>query len=78
MSDTNGHSIHTRGKESLMKQLYSGTIFVDHATNYISNNHQDILTTTTTVESKEKCESKFNEFGVQIKQYAANNYTFPF
>ena len=32
MSPTKGRLIHTRGKESSMKQLCGGTIFVDHAT----------------------------------------------
>ena len=57
-----------------MKQLYGGTIIVDHATNYIFNNHQFNLTAATTVESKRKCGSKFDEFGIQIQQYAANNH----
>ena len=50
-----------------MKQLYGGTIFVDHATNYIFNNHQVNLTAATTVESKHKCESKFDKFGIPLK-----------
>ena len=59
-----------------MKQLCGVTIFVDHATNYIFNNHQVNLTAATTVESKHKCESKFDEFGIQIKQYVADNHPF--
>ena len=76
MSPTKGRLIQTRGKESSMKQLCGGTIFTGHATNYIFNNHQVNLTAVTTVESKHKCESKFNEFGIQIKQYAADNHPF--
>ena len=76
MSSTKGRLIHTRGKESSMKQLCGGTIFVDHATNYIFHSQQVNLTTATTVKSKEKCESKFDEFGIQITQYAADNHPF--
>ena len=39
MSPTKGSLIYTRGKESSKKQLCFGTIFIDHATNYIFNNH---------------------------------------
>ena len=68
MSTTKGRLIHIRGKGSSMKQVCFGTIFVDHATNYIFNNHKINLTAATTVESKHKCESKFDEFGIQIKK----------
>ena len=66
MSPTKGCLIHTRGKESSMKQLCGGTIFVDHTTYYIFNSHQVNLMAATTVESKQKYESKFDEFGIQI------------
>ena len=56
MSPTKGRLIHTRGKESSMKQLCGGTIFVDHATNFIFNNHQVNLAASSTVDSKHKCE----------------------
>ena len=67
MSPIKGCLIHTRGKESSMKQLWCGAIFVDHATNFIFNNHQVNLIAASSVASKHKCESKFDEFGVQIK-----------
>ena len=76
MSPIKGRLIHTRGKESSMKQLCGGAIFVDHATNLIFNNHQVNLTAASTVASKHKCESKFDEVGVQIKQYGADNHPF--
>ena len=68
--------MHTRGKESAIKQLCGGTIFVDHATNFIFNNHQTNLTAVSTVASKHNCESKPDEFGIQIKQYASDNHPF--
>ena len=64
MSPTEGRLIYTRGKESSMKQLCGGTIFVDHATNYIFNNHQSNLTAATTVKIKHKYESKVDEFDI--------------
>ena len=67
MSPTKGCLIHTRGKESSRKQLCGGTIFVDHSTNFIFNNRKVNLTNVATVGSKHQCESKFDEFGVQIK-----------
>ena len=76
MSPTKGRLMHTRGKESATKQLCGGTIFVDHATNFIFNNHQINLTAVSTVTSKHRCESKLDEFGVQIKQYASDNHPF--
>lgn len=76
ISPTKGGLIHTWCKESSMKQLCGGTIFVNHATNYIFNNHQVKLTATITVKSKHKCESKFDKFGIQIKQYDADNHPF--
>ena len=76
MFPTKGRLIHTRGKKPSMKQLCVGTIFVDYATNYNFNNHQVNLTAATTVKSKHKCESKCNELGIQIKQYATDNHPF--
>jgi hypothetical protein len=76
MSPSKGRLMHTRGKESNSLQYVGGTIFVDHATNYLFNNHQVNLLAETTVASKHKCESAFDEYGVQIKQYAADNHPF--
>ena len=47
---------------------------VDNVTDYIFNNHQINLTATTTVGSKHQCKYNFDEFGVKIKLYAANNH----
>ena len=76
MSPTKGCLIHTLGKRSSMVQLYRDTIFVDHATNYIFNDYLVNHTAATTVESKHKCESRFDKFGAQIKQYAPNNHPY--
>jgi hypothetical protein len=74
MSPSKGCLIHTRGKEASSNQYISGTIFIDHATNYLFTNHQVNLTSESTVASKHKCESTFDEFGIQIKQFAADNH----
>jgi hypothetical protein len=76
MSPSRGRLEHTKGLESSEKQYVGGTIFIDHATNFLFNNHQVNLTAATTVESKHACESKFDEVGVQIKQYSADNHPF--
>jgi hypothetical protein len=76
MSPSKGRLQHTKGLESSSNQYVGGTIFIDHATNYLSTNHQVNLTAASTVESRHLCESKFDEFGVQIKQYAADNHPF--
>ena len=76
MSPSKGRLLHTKGQESSSKQYVGGTIFIDHATNFLFTNHQVNLTAASTVESKHKCESMFDEFGVQIKQYAADNHPF--
>jgi hypothetical protein len=76
MSPSKGRLMHTRGKESSSQQYVGGTIFVDHATNFLFNNHQVNLTAESTITSKHKCESLFDEFGIQIQQYAADNHPF--
>jgi hypothetical protein len=76
MSPSKGRLIHTRGKEASSNQYVGGTIFIDHATNYLFTNHQINLTAETTVQSKHNCESAFDEFGIQIKQFAADNHPF--
>ena len=76
MFPTKGRFIHTLGKKSSIKQLCSSTVFIDHASNYIFNNYQVNLTAATTMESNYKCESKFDEFGILIQQYAPNNHPF--
>jgi hypothetical protein len=77
MSSSKGRLLHTKGPESSSKQYVGGTIFIDHATNFLFTNHRINLTASSTVESKHQCESKFDEFGIRIKQYAADNHPFP-
>ena len=76
MSTTRGRLPHTHGKESKEKKLVGGTIFVDHATNYIFSNHQNHLTAAATVDSKHQCEKHFGDYGITIKQCSADNHPF--
>ena len=52
-----GRRGHTFGKEIEMKRLVGGTKFVDHATNFITHQHQINLTCSETVCSKHFSES---------------------
>jgi hypothetical protein len=76
MSPSKGRLQHTKGLESTANQYVGGTLFVDHATNFIFNNHQVNLTAIATIESKHKCESAFDAIGIQIKQYHSDNHPF--
>ena len=76
MSPSKGRLLHTKGLESSSKQYVGGTLFVDHATNFIFNNHQVNLTAVATVDSKHKCEVAFDEIGIKIKQYHSDNHPF--
>ena len=83
MSPSKGRLQHTKGLESSSKQYVGGTMFIDHATNYmVFNNHQINLTAVktiavTAIESKHYlCGNKFDEFGIQIHQFHADNHPF--
>jgi hypothetical protein len=76
MSPSKGRLQHAKGLESSSKQYVGGTIFIDHATNYVFNNHQVNLTAVTTIESKHLCENKLDEFGIKIHQFHADNHPF--
>ena len=49
MSTVLGRRAHTFGKEIESKRLVGGTIFLDHATNFITHHHQVNLTGAETV-----------------------------
>ena len=76
ISTTLGRLANTFGKEDRNKQLAGGTIFVDHAANFIFHHHQTNLRAAETVRSKHYCESLFREYGVKIKEYIADNHPF--
>jgi hypothetical protein len=76
MSTTHGRLIHTHGKEDKSNQLVGGTIFVDHATNYIFHRHQVNLTAAASVHSKHACEDHFLQHGVRIRHYVSDNHPF--
>ena len=66
----------TFGKEIESKRLVGGTIFVDHATNFITHQHQINLTATETVCSKHLSKSLYSDHGVVVKEYIADNHPF--
>ena len=76
VSSKKGRLSHTKGKESIAKQLVGGTIFVDHATGFVVHSHQNNLSADATVMSKIHCEKVFSEFGIKVKGYAADNHPF--
>jgi hypothetical protein len=71
-SPSKGRLTHTKGLELTSKQYVGGTIFIDNATNFLFTNHQVNLTAASTVESKNKYKSKFD----QSKQFTADNHPF--
>ena len=76
MSTTLGRQPHTFGREHNNKRLVGGTIFVDHATNFIFHNHQINLTSTETVRSKHLFEAALQDYGFITGEYIADNHPF--
>ena len=76
MSTTLGRLPHTQGKEDKARQLVGGTMFVDHATNYIYHCHQINLTAAESVHSKHACERHFRDLGAPIRHYSSDNHPF--
>lgn len=76
ISTTLGRLSHTQGKEAKSSQLVGGTMFVNHATNFIFHRHQVNLTAAESVRSKHACERLFQEHGSTIRHYASDNHPF--
>ena len=71
---TPGRQLHGFGKG---KTRYNGgTIFVDHATSYISVHHQISLRAGETIQKKHQFERHAKANGVRIKGYRADNHPF--
>ena len=49
---------------------------MDHATNFITQQHQVNLTASETVRSKHLSESLYSDHGVIVKEYIADNHPF--
>ena len=76
ISTTLGRLPHTQGKEAKSSQLVGGTMFVDHASNFIFHRHQVNLTAAESVRSKHACERLFREHGSIIRHYVSDNHPF--
>ena len=71
-----GRLPHTAGKENKKNKYAGGTIFVDHASQYIFLRHQVGLTAAKTLKAKIAYEQMSESCGVKIKGYLADNVPF--
>ena len=71
-----GRLPHTAGKEKVENKYNGGTVFVDHASGYMSIHHQVSLRAGETIVGKHKFENFAAEFGIKIKGYHADNMPF--
>jgi hypothetical protein len=76
MSATHGRLAHTKGKETKAKKDTGGTLFIDHATQYIHCCHQVLLRVGETLKAKNDFERLAKESGRTIKNYHTNNAPF--
>jgi hypothetical protein len=76
MSVTHGPLGHTKGKEAKFKKFISGTLFFDHATQYIHCTHQVLLRVGETLKAKNLFEGWAKESGHTINHYHADNAPF--
>jgi hypothetical protein len=76
MSATHGRLGHTKGKEAKSKQYTGGTLFVDHATQYVHCTHQVSLRVGETLKAKNSFEGWAKESGHKISHYHADNAPF--
>eukprot|EP00536_Pseudo-nitzschia_multiseries_P017736 jgi/Psemu1/52316/gm1.52316_g len=67
---------HTASKEDKTHQSVGGTMFIDHATDYIFHRHQVNLKITETLRSKHAFESQLDKHGVKVHHYASDNHPF--
>jgi hypothetical protein len=76
MSALHGRLPHTKGKEPKSKKYTSGTIFSDHATQYIFLRHQVSLQIGETLKSKHAFKRLFKENGFNMEEYLTDNAPF--
>jgi hypothetical protein len=67
MSVTHGRLAHTKGKEAKSKKYTGGTLFIDHATQYIHCRHQVLLRVGETQKAKNDFERFAKESAVLLK-----------
>jgi hypothetical protein len=68
-----GRTLRSFGKERKKDKIAGGTIFKDHASNFLSVHVQVSLRAGETIHSKKAFERTARTFGVQIKKYHADN-----
>ena len=71
-----GRLEHTYGKEDESIKYNGGTIFVDHASQFVWIQHQVSLRVGETLTGKHAFEKFANEYGVTIKNYRSDNHPF--
>ena len=76
MSTILGRLPHTLGKKDKLRQLVGGTMFIDHATNFILHCHQPNLTSTASIWSKHALEFHLRTYGIKPYHYASDNHPF--
>ena len=76
VSKEKGRLTTSYGKEAPEVQYSGGSIFVDHASRFIFNQHQLSTTTAKTVRSKHLFESYCASQGVKVTEYVTDNHPF--
>ena len=76
VSKQKGRLTSSFGKEAPSVQYSGGSIFVDHASRFIFNQHQLSTTTAKTVRSKHLFESHCTSLGVKVTEYVTDNHPF--
>ena len=75
-SSVRGRRMETRGKERTSHQYCGGTLFYDHASGRIFNQHQVSLSAAETIESFRALEREASTCGVEIKKVHTDNGIF--
>jgi hypothetical protein len=68
-----GRLFTSRGKETVKDKYCGGCIFVDHASNYIHVEFQQVLTSHATLEAKTAYEAHCRDFGVIPLKFLSDN-----
>jgi hypothetical protein len=76
VSNTRTWLSHTKGKEAKSKKDTDGTLFLDHAMQYIHCHHQVSLRVGDTLEAKNNFEKKAKESGHKVTNYCADKAPF--
>ena len=75
-SSVRGRLVDTRGREPWHQRLCGGTIFVDHASGFVTAIHQPTLSASDTLLAKRRFEQSARSCGVTVKGYHSDNGVF--